>query len=37
MESDPSTRVEYAVVNGRAAAMEVIRGDGSRQKHRRSN
>lgn len=37
MESDPSTRVEYAVVNGRAAAMEVIRGDGSRQKHQRSN
>ena len=37
MESDPSTRVEYAVVNGKATTMEVIRGDGSRQKHQRSN
>jgi C-terminal processing protease CtpA/Prc len=37
MESDPSTRVEYAVVDGKATVMEVVRGDGSRQKHQRSN
>lgn len=37
MESDPMTRVEYAVVNGRATTMEVIRGDGSRQKTERTN
>lgn len=36
MENDPLTRVEYAVVDGRASAMEVIRGDGSRQAHGRT-
>ena len=35
METDPMTRVEYAVVDGRANAMDVIRGDGSRQTHGR--
>jgi hypothetical protein len=35
METDPMTRVEYAVVDGRANTMEVIRGDGSRQTHGR--
>ena len=29
------TRVEYAVLDGRASAIEVIRADGSRQKHAR--
>jgi hypothetical protein len=35
MEGDPMTRLEYAVLDGRANAMEVIRADGSRQKHER--
>jgi hypothetical protein len=35
METDPMTRVEYAVLDGRASAIEVIRADGSRQKHER--
>ena len=35
METDPMTRVEYAVLDGRASAIEVIRADGSRQKHAR--
>jgi hypothetical protein len=35
MEGDPMTRLEYAVLDGRANAVEVIRADGSRQKHER--
>jgi hypothetical protein len=35
METDPLTRVEYAVTDGRANTMDVIRGDGSRQTHTR--
>jgi hypothetical protein len=31
MESDPMTTVQYAVTDGHALTMEVIRGDGSRQ------
>jgi hypothetical protein len=37
MEGDPMTRLEYAVLDGRANAMEVIRADGSRQKHERAD
>lgn len=37
METDPTTRVEYAVLDGRANALEVIRADGSRQKHARAD
>lgn len=36
MENDPLTKVEYEVVDGRANAMAVIRGDGSRQTHART-
>ncbi len=36
METDPLTKVEYTVVDGRANAMEVIRGDGSRQSQGRT-
>lgn len=37
MEGDPMTRLEYAVLDGRANAMEVVRADGSRQKHERAD
>jgi hypothetical protein len=37
MEGDPMTRLEYAVLDGRANAIEVIRADGSRQKHERAD
>ncbi|QIK77951.1 hypothetical protein G7077_02510 [Sphingomonas piscis] len=37
MESDPLTRVEYVVADGKAVSMEVIRADGSRQKQPRTD
>jgi hypothetical protein len=35
METDPTTRVEYAVLDGHASALEVVRANGSRQRHAR--
>jgi hypothetical protein len=36
IEADPSTRLEFAVAEGAAPEVEIIRGDGTRMKHQRT-